>query len=244
LGVVYQLNEQVNLFGGVHKGFTAPSNSPGLKEEEAINYELGVRFSGETMYGETMNIEATYFLSDYDNLLGECTGSSGSDCEIGDAFNGDAATVQGLELMLATNLASSASLTLPLQLSYTYIDGEFDTNIADTAFFGDVSKGDPIPYIPKNQLNLSIGLVAAKWNLYFAANYVDETCVRASCNAFEKADSTFSVDVSGAYQFSDTLELFARIENLTGEEDILGRQPYGARPNKDTTASVGARLAF
>lgn len=239
LGVVYQLNNQISLFGGVHKGFTAPSNSPGVKEEEAINYELGLRFNGDNI-----NAEATYFLSDYDNLLGECTGSSGSDCEIGDAFNGDAATVQGLELMLATDLANNSTLSVPLQVAYTYIDGEFDTDIADTAFFGDVSRGDPIPYIPENQMNISIGLVAAKWNAYLAANYVDSTCVRASCNAFEKTDSTFTVDVSGAYQFSDALELFARVENLTGEEDILGRQPYGARPNKDTTASVGARFAF
>lgn len=239
MGVVYQLNDQLSLFGGVHKGFTAPTNAPGVQEEEAINYELGLRFNGDNI-----NAEATYFLSDYDNLLGACTGSSGSDCEIGDAFNGDAATVQGLELMLTTNLLSDSALSVPVQLAYTYIDSEFDTNIADTDFFGDVSKGDPIPYIPENQLNLSIGLVAAKWNVYLAANYVDETCVRASCNAFEKTDSTFTLDVSGAYQFSDSLELFARVENLTGEEDILGRQPYGARPNKDTTASVGARFAF
>lgn len=243
LGVIYQFDDQTSLFGGVHKGFTAPSNSPGVKEEEAINFELGLRFNGDNI-----NLEATYFLSDYDNLLGECTGSSGSDCEIGDAFNGDAATVLGLEVMVATdlfsNLSSKWGVSMPLQLAYTFIDSEFDTNIADTDFFGDVSKGDPIPYIPENQFNLSLGLVAAKWNVYFAANYVDETCVRASCGEFEKTDSTFTVDVSGAYQFNDKLELFARIENLTGEEDILGRQPYGARPNKDTTASVGARLAF
>lgn len=239
MGVVYQLNDQTSLFGGVHKGFTAPSNSPGVEEEEAINYELGVRF-----HGNNLNLEAAYFLSDYDNLLGECTGSSGSDCEIGEAFNGDAATVQGLELMLATNLLRNSALSLPLQVSYTYIDGSFDTDIAATDFFGDVSKGDPIPYIPENQLNLSVGLVAERWNLYLAANYVDGTCVRASCGTFERTDSSVTVDVSGAYQFSDKLELFARVENLTGEQDILGRQPYGARPNKDTTASIGARFAF
>lgn len=239
IGVIYQLDEQTSLFGGVHKGFTAPSNSPGVDEEEAINYELGLRFTADQL-----NLEATYFLSDYDNLLGECTGSSGSDCEIGDAFNGDAATVQGLELMVSSNFMLNDGLSIPVQFSYTHIDSEFDTDIADTDFFGDVSKGDPIPYIPENQFNLSVGLVATKWNLYLAANYVDETCVRASCGEFEQTDSTFTVDASGAYQVNDQLEIFARIENLTGEEDILGRQPYGARPNKDTTASVGARLAF
>jgi Fe(3+) dicitrate transport protein len=40
------------------------------------------------------------------------------------------------------------------------------------------------------------------------------------------------------------LDLYGKIENVTGEEDIMSRQPYGARPNKDTTASFGVRLAF
>ncbi len=239
MGVIYSVSDELSVFAGIHKGFTAPSNAPGVDEEEAINYELGVRFGDSNL-----RIEAAYFLSDYDNLLGECTASSGSDCEIGDAFNGDAVTVQGFEMLLGTNLNPSGQIAMPLELAYTFIDSEFDTDIASTDFFGDVSKGDPIPYIPENQLNVSLGLVSSEWDIYLAANYVDEVCVRASCGAFEKTDSTLSVDLSGSYNLNQATELFARVENLTGEEDILGRQPYGARPNKDTTASVGVRFTF
>ncbi|MFT4711669.1 MAG: Fe(3+) dicitrate transport protein [Candidatus Azotimanducaceae bacterium] len=239
MGVLYKVSDRTSFFGGVHKGFTAPSNSPGVEEEVAINYELGVRFTDNNL-----RAEATYFHSDYDNLLGVCTGSSGSDCEIGDAFNGDAATVQGIEMMVGASLFTTAVFEVPVELAYTFIDSEFDTNIADTDFFGDVSEGDPIPYIPENQLNLTVGMVASKWNAFLAINYIGDTCVRASCGAFEKTDSALTADISANYQASDTVELFFRIENLTGSEDILGRQPYGARPNKDRTASLGARIAI
>lgn len=239
LGVIYNVNNSLNLVVGVHKGFTAPSNSPGVREEEAINYEFGFRYGGDRFQTELMG-----FLSDYDNLLGECTSSSGTDCIIGDAFNGDAATVKGIELSTSANLSNSDNYKLPVSLSYTYIDGEFDTDIADTDFFGDVDAGDPIPYIPENQLQLSIGFEQTSWGVHLNANYVDEVCVRASCDTFERTDDTLTLDLSGNYQLSESVNLFSRIENLTEQEDILGRQPYGARPNKARTASVGARFQF
>jgi Fe(3+) dicitrate transport protein len=239
LGTLYKINENFTLVAGAHKGFTAPSNSPDVREEEAINYEFGFRFANNTL-----NAEAIYFLSDYDNLLGECTASSGSDCEIGDAFNGDAATVQGIEFVLKTELTEFNNISVPLNITYTYIDSTFDTDIADTAFFGDVSAGDSIPYIPENQGQVSLGLEGSNWSAYVNGVYVDAVCVKASCAAFEKTDSSFTVDISANYQVSDALKLFARIENLTDVQNIVSRQPYGARPNKTQTFSVGAQYSF
>ena len=239
VGATYSPNDRLTLFGGVHKGFTAPTNAPGVDEETAWNVEAGARFNGERF-----SAEATGFLSDYDNLLGECTASSGADCEIGDAFNGDAATVMGLELRLATDLLPDGAVSLPLELAYTHINGEFDTDIADTDFFGDVRKGDPIPYIPDHQLNLTLGLQQTRWALFLSANYIDGVCTRAACGAFERTGSTLTIDFAGNYHLTDSLDLFARVENLTREQEIVGRQPYGARPNKDRTASLGVRIAF
>ena len=239
LGILYQVNDSLSVLGGAHKGFTAPSNSPNVDEETAINYELGFRYQNGSLSTELIG-----FMSDYDNILGECTSSSGSDCTIGDAFNGDAATVAGLELLVSANLARSSSYRIPVSLSYTLIDGEFDTDIADTDFFGSVSKGDPLPYLPENQFLASVGFEKNNWAAYLSGNYVDEVCVRASCGAFEKTDNTFTVDISANYQFSRALNFYARVENLTSEEDILGRQPYGARPNKDRTVTAGLRFNF
>ena len=239
MGAVYVLNERLSFFGGVHKGFTAPSNAPGVDEETAVNYEAGLRFTDERFSGE-----ATWFLSDYDNLLGECTASSGVDCVIGDAFNGDAATVLGLELRLSAELLANQAFSLPVSLSYTYINGEFDTDIADTDFFGSVRKGDPLPYIPDHQLHLTLGLARERWDLFLSANYVDAVCTRASCGPFEHTDSALVLDAYVDYAVTESIEVFARVENLTRETAIMGRQPYGARPNKDRTAAVGVRLSF
>ncbi|WJG08913.1 TonB-dependent receptor [Aliiglaciecola sp. LCG003] len=239
IGALYKISETTTLVAGVHKGFTAPSNSPGAKEEEAVNYEFGFRYANNGL-----NAEVIYFLSDYKNIIGECTSSSGSNCEIGDAFNGDAATVQGVEFVLQTQLAEFNGIAVPLNITYTFIDSEFDTDIADTEFFGDVSAGDPIPYIAENQGQISIGLEGNNWNAYLNGVYLDEVCSRGSCAEFEKTDSNFTIDLSGSYSVNDALRLIARVENLTDEQDILGRQPYGARPNKSRTFSVGAQYRF
>ena len=238
-GVLFNLSASTTLVAGIHKGFTAPSNSPDVDEEEAINYELGFRYSGGRI-----SAEAIYFLSDYDNLLGECTASSGSNCTIGDAFNGDAATVQGIEFLFTTDLSRAGNYNMPLTFNYTYINSEFDSDVADTDFFGDVSKGDPIPYIPEHQFNLSVGFLKDQWSSYVNVNFVDEVCVRASCNAFEKTDNALTVDLSAHYALSENVDLYGKVENITSEEDILGRQPYGARPNKDRTATLGVRIDF
>ena len=239
LGVSYQLTANWSLLGGAHKGFTAPTNSPGVDEEVAINYELGARFQDGSLSAEVIG-----FLSDYDNLLGQCTASSGSDCVIGDAFNGDAATVAGLEALLSADLSPNSAYRLPLTLSYTRIDGEFDTAIADTDFFGTVEAGDPLPYLPENQLRVALGVEAGRWATYLSANYVDDVCVRASCEEFERTDDSLTIDVSASYQLSAALNLFARAENLTNTHDVMGRQPYGARPNKERTLSAGLRVDF
>ena len=239
LGASYALTEHLVVLGGVHKGFTAPTNSPGVAEEEALNYEFGMRFQDERI-----NAEAIWFLSDYENLLGVCTASSGTNCDIGDAFNGDAATVSGLAFLLSTDFSQSGNYSIPFMLTYTWIDGQFDTNIADTAFFGDVKAGDPIPYIPEDQYRVSLGYEALQWGMSLSANYVDEVCVRASCQLTEKTDDTLTLDLSVNYQLSDNINIFGRIENLTDQEDILGRHPYGARPNKARTAAAGVRVRF
>ncbi len=239
LGMLYSINDSFTLVGGVHKGFTAPSNSPGVDEEVAINYELGFRY-----FGDNMDTEVIYFLSDYKNLLGQCTASSGSDCTIGDAFNGDAATVQGIELMVSISLLRGASFDMPLDISYTYIDSQFDSDVDGTDFFGDVSKGDPIPYIPGNQLNISLGIEKNNWSAYVNANYVEAVCVRASCNEFEKTDDSLSIDISANIDINNAFSIFGKVINITGQDGIAGRQPYGARPNIDRTASVGMRFSF
>ena len=236
MGALFKVNDNWSVLAGYHKGFSAPSNSPGVEEEEADNYELGVRYANTYVRGEVVA-----FYSDYENLLGECTASSGANCEVGDAFNGDAATVEGVETQFVADVPLSETMSLPLSLSYTYIDTEFDTSF-ESEFFGDVEKGDPIPYIPEHQLRVSMGLEKTDWAVNLSGKYVDEVCVQASCGAFQKTDSSFTVDLAGSYRLNKNILLVARVENLTDQEDLVARQPYGARPNKPRTAMLGLRV--
>lgn len=237
VGVNYALSDTLSVFGGVHKGFSTPGSSPGTREEESINFELGLRFA----LGNTTG-DVTLFRTDYDNLLGVCTASSGVDCEIGDAFNGDAATIDGLELALTHDFSSSTAYALPFTLSYTYMDARFDSDIADTDFFGDVSAGDPIPYIPEHELFVSAGIERGPIGAYLSGSYIDAVCSLASCGSFLRTDDAFFVDLTVHYAVSDRTAVFALVENMTGEDAIVGRQPYGARPNKDRMLSLGVRI--
>jgi Fe(3+) dicitrate transport protein len=56
----------------VHEGFT-PTATVGADAERALNYELGARYNDGRLNGEVVG-----FYSDYDNLLGTCTASTGA----------------------------------------------------------------------------------------------------------------------------------------------------------------------
>ncbi|GAB4201194.1 MAG: TonB-dependent receptor [Wenzhouxiangellaceae bacterium] len=240
MGVTYSLTDDWTVIGGVHRGFTAPTNEPGVRAEKSINYEFGFRYNNGWLFAEAIG-----FYNDYENLLGFCTNSSSvGNCEPGDAFNGDAATIAGLEFLLTTDLSSNSAFGIPLRINYTYTDGEFDSDIADTEFFGDVSEGDPIPHIPEHQFNIQLGFEQGPWSTFVNANYVDESCVFARCAQFESVEDAFTVDWSVHFDITSDLQVYALIENIFDQEALLGRLPYGARPNKDRSALIGVRMAL
>jgi Fe(3+) dicitrate transport protein len=239
LGALYQVNDSLSLLAGAHSGFGSPTSKEGTQEEESINYELGGRYQSNEL-----SVELIAFMNDYDNLVGECTASSGgSDCTIGDTFNGGAAMIKGIEFSLNNRFDLGSSASMPIAFVYTYSDAQFDSTF-DSEFFGNVSAGDDIPYIPEQQMTLTVGFEQGDVRLNASVNYVDAVCVNASCGAFEKTEDSTTLDLSANYQVNSDLSVFARLENATAEEDIVGRQPYGARPNKARTAAMGIRLSF
>ncbi len=239
MGITWDMTEDLKLIGGVYKGFSAPGNKDGVNPEESVNYEAGIRY----LQGD-LQIEAIAFYNDYANLQGVCTASSGSDCEIGDVFNGNAVSVPGLELMIRHELAAPGGFKIPLLLTYTWMQARFEGDINNSEFFGDVRKGDPVPYVPDNQAFASIGLEKGDWSSYLSINYVDNTCTQASCDKFERTDARTLFDLGVHYRFSPKLELYTTIENLTDQQYIAARQPYGARPGKPRTWKVGMRWGF
>ncbi len=238
-GALYHVSEQLTILGGAHKGFSTPSNEPDVDEEASVNYELGARYKNGTLSAELVG-----FYNDYENILGTCTASSGSNCDPGDTSNGGKAMVRGVEFTMSNVYDIGRDISMPLSLVYSHTHSEFDSSFSDTAFFGTVTKGDVIPYIPENQLAISLGLEMDRWALNASMSYVDEVCTKPSCDAYEKTESSTTLDLIVSRQVNDDLGIYCRLENATSEENIVGRQPYGARPNKARTATVGMRLAF
>ena len=146
--------------------------------------------------------------------------------------------------MLTSELVSARSYSIPLLISYTWMDAQFENDIEDSEFFGDVSAGDPVPYIPEHQLFVSIGVELGAWSAFLSGNYVASVCTIASCGEFEKTDSSKILDFGVHYRMSENVELYGAIENLTQDLGLAARQPYGARPGKDRSWLLGAKLAF
>jgi len=238
MGVIYSAGADTQWIAGIHRGFSTPGNQPGVDPEESTNYEFGAR-----QQLDTFGFEALFFFNDYKNLVGLCTNSSGSDCEPGSAFNGDGVHVPGLELTANAQLESESGLEFPLQLAYTWMKPEFQTSFLSD-FFGNVEKGDPVPYIAENQLWLSAGMTSGPWSAWFSSNYLGSVCTQASCDEFERADSALLFDASVHYQVNPEWRVYALLENLTDQLDIVAREPYGARSGKPRTFMLGTSFSF
>jgi len=252
VGASYDLAQHWKLLGGVHKGF-APPGVPGTageaaftSEEESVNYELGTRYASGNWAGEVFG-----FFTDYDNLLGRDTLSSGGS-GTGDTFNGGQVEVQGLEATVQYDAASLAGLSadyrVPLTLSYTLTQGEFKNSfVSSFEEWGTVTSGDELPYLPEHQLYLAAGIETADWGLSMTTKYVDEMRTRAGSGAIPAAqlvDAHWVVDVAGEHKITDQVRAFATIDNLFDEAYIAARRPAGARPGLPLTAMAGIKASL
>ena len=241
LGASYQVNKELVVFAGMHEGHSPSPNDGKSDPEEALNSELGLRFTNNGLYAET-----TAFYSDYSNLLGACTASTGGDCSIGDASNAGEATVQGLEVLVNYDHKVNQALTVPMGITYTYTDAKFDTTFDDDDVWGDVNKGDKLPSLADQQVQLRFGLAhASGFSADMNVNYYSDTCSTAACGVNEDIDAYTVVDVAGRYQVNQQTRVYAGVENLFDSEDVVARAPKnGARAQKPLTAMVGVAYNF
>ncbi len=248
IGVGYDFSENINVFGGVHKGFAPPSPGSTTEEsEESINYELGARYNKNAF-----NTELVGFYNDYSNLLGECTLSSGcSGGSTGQQFNAGEVEAYGVEFSVGYDVAPIFNVekySFPIDFNYTYTQAEFQNSFeSDFDEWGNVSAGDELPYIPEHQFFISAGVVAPKWEVHVAGKYVDEMRTQAGTGSIpndEGTDAHFVVDVAGEYEIIDNTRLFFTADNIFDTEYVAARRPAGARPGKPLTALAGIKFKF
>ncbi|WP_448554993.1 TonB-dependent receptor family protein [Thalassotalea montiporae] len=245
LGAFYQVNDELGFLFGVNKGFVP--NSPGqdtdIDPEESWNYELGMRFSNELF-----NAELIGFYNDYENLKGTCTFSSGCRDDLDVEFNGGEVEVVGLESSIQAEFAISQSLTMPINIAYTYTDAEFQNDFQSTfSQWGNVTKGDKLPYLPENQLSVEVAIAHENWRAALLFKHADESPEAAGTGTELEGLMTDEIqqwDFSAWYQVTDALRTYVKVDNLTDEEVIVSRRPFGARPGKPQQASIGIKYSF
>ncbi|MDH3647988.1 MAG: TonB-dependent receptor [Gammaproteobacteria bacterium] len=244
LGVTYLFDNGWRVLGGVHRGFNPPAPGSNADEEDSKNFELGARFTGSRL-----SAEAIAFYTDYSNLVGTCTASTGGDCMIGDQFDGGAATVGGIEALISydAGLLGRSNISLPLRFAYTWTGvAEFDNDF-NSGFgpWGEVVAGDELPYIPENQFQIAADLTAQRWSTGVNLSFVDQARTMAGQGSIPQNESTdqhWVLDLAGRYRVNNNFELFGRIDNLLDEEYVVARRPAGLRPGKPRTAIIGFRF--
>lgn len=242
-GATYLLDDALTLFASVHRGFNPPGPASGSESEKSVNGEFGLRYGRDVLAAELVG-----FVSDYSNLVGTCTGSTGGNCNIGDQFDAGQARVGGLEASVSYDFGQGGTIAIPVSLAYTWTRAEFRESFSSSfEEWGDVESGDRLPYLPEHLLNAQAGLVGERWRVGLAANYIDQMRSVAGSGAIPAGEGTDSVllwDLTGAVRIHDQVELYARVENLTDETYVVARRPAGARPGLPRSAFMGVRLSF
>jgi len=244
IGANYRFSNDLSIFGGVHKGFSPPSNTPGQNAEESINYEFGTRFNFKGIQGELVG-----FYNDYENLLGSDLAATGGTGSL-DQFNAGEVRVSGIEFLLNYNLLykQTSRFKLPLSVSYTLTDTKFSTSFdSNEDIYGVVTKGDEIPYIAKNQLNASIGLQHTKFEVNVNSRYTSAFRTRAGSGSIPenfKVDSNFIVDLSARYFIDNNFTLSSNIINLFNTTYAVSRVPAGLRPGHPFGLNFSVAYAF
>lgn len=242
LALTYQLNEELLLLAGVQKGFAPPA--PGNEdsaEEESVNYEFGMRFNNGVAYAEVLG-----FLSDFDNLHGNCTASQNCDLDnVGNQYNAGEVETKGLEVKAGYELEANG-WSFPVDVTYTFTSTEFKETF-ESDFWGDVVAGDELPYVPENQLQLSVGAESENMAGYVNVRYMDEMRTVAGNGdiaSAEKIDSRTVVDFSGYYQFAKSQRVTLSVDNLLDKEYAVTRTHGSLMAGKPRTLMVGYKYSF
>ena len=243
VGANYRFNNYVSLFGGVHKGFAPPTNTPGTDAENSTNYEIGTRYNYKKFSGELV----VYF-NDYKNLLGSDLAASGGSGTL-DQFNAGEAHVKGIEFLMNYQvLKEESKFKLPITFGYTLTDTEFVNEFASSdGAWGTIEKGDEIPYISKHQFNASIALEHAKFELILGARYSGEFRTVAGQGSIPNENSVPSntvVDFGSKYKFNKHFSVTGNINNLFDTTYLVSRVPAGLRPGMPFSASIGIAAQF
>ncbi len=260
IGLRYQLNPELSLFGGLHRGVSVPgprSNvKSGIREETSLGAELGARWAPSSW----LNGEVVLFYTDFDDLLVTDNigsgGGSGQDENVGDVIS------YGLELGVEFDAGRAFDWGFgnPWHLSVTLTSATLDGDTSSTdqeSIFSGGRDGNDVPYLPDYQVSLGTGLEFDRLGIFLDASWVDSTFSTASEASdpispftgavdynFGETDSFLIVDLSARYDMTDQISVSLNVHNLFDEEYLVSRHPIGPRPGRPRSLHLGLSYDF
>lgn len=256
LGFNYRPLNQLNVFGGVHKGFAPPRTKDAitalgdaldLEAERSVNYELGFR----TEPAKWFFMEATAFVMNFSNQIIPVSESSGG---VGfGLINGGATLNRGVETAMVvdvSNLLGFSRTKLTYDVNATFVKATFNE---DRFVEGVNINGNRTPYAPDRFVNTALTLETnSGFGLRLAANFVSQqfgdnlNTLEPSVDgrngvipAYQVFDAVFSYNLS---KWNSRFNL--SIKNLTDERFIASRRPQGIRVGIPRFITAGYQFNF
>ncbi|WP_163864467.1 TonB-dependent receptor family protein [Myxococcus eversor] len=234
----------LGVFAGAYRGFSppAPGQPQAVGPEKSINYEAGARW---TRRGE--RFEVVGFFNDYSNLTDVCTFSNGClNDNLDRQVDAGAANIYGLEALAEKTFRPGGGITFPVTVAYTFTRTELlnDFRSSDPQF-GNVVAGDELPYVPHHQLYASVGIEGARWGAFVSATYLGSMREQAGQGEIPpglKTGELLTFDVNANWNITRWGQVYVSGRNLLDEAVIVGRRPYGARPNAPRTLIGGVKF--
>jgi len=244
IGVEYAINEFQTVSVGVHKGFAPPGPGTSGVTDKAVDPETSMNTEIGFKSNKGLNsLEVTFFTNSYENLIGADTAASGGGTD--ELFNGGAVDISGLELYLRRILVDNGSMQIPFEMSWTNTNSKFQESF--DGFWGEVSKGDELPYIPDNLITLNLGLNVKKFSSNISLKKTPKMRTVAGSGRLLKSNSTDKltiIDFGMRYAFDDSVILSFNINNFLNDNSIAARRPYGVRPSMPRSLNIGVNYIF
>lgn len=257
-GFNWNYNQNVSIFGGVHRGFAPPrtkdaiDNQGGtynLNAELSWNYELGLR----TQFANSLAFEATAFYMDFSNQIipvSESSGGAGAGL-----VNGGQTVHYGLELAASLDVFEMAGIenhSLNIISNFTYVEAQFtaDRFVNSGSELVNVS-GNYTPYAPRYLSNNAIvyssesGFGARFSSTFVGKQYTDLiNSELASNNGRTGAIGAYHLlDAGISYRVKPIKTTFMlSVKNMLGERYIASRRPQGIRVGMERFIMAGIRV--
>lgn len=247
IGINHSFSDQFVGLLGINRGVTlvGPGQSNEAKEEASINYEAGFRFLSPTSSAEIIG-----FYSDYSNIKGTCSFSSGcAGDKIDLEFDGGQAEILGVEAQMAHQFENVfiPAFDLPLSVNYTRTVSRFTAdNVSSNEEWGlgQIKKGDPLPYVPQDQWTFKAGILYKKFNSDVTFSWKGKMADQ-SVNIGRKIIPSYGViDWSMQYKYDKDGSLYTKVDNLMDKSYLTSLRPYGARGGKPRMLTVGFNQRF